>query len=77
MKLYYVETVFLGADAPNRFYFDTLNKAQDFLDGQKNGSIHKVTIITNESLNYWDGCTLCDLTYGFSIDAIQLMEVEL
>ena len=64
-ELYRVETTFLGADAPSKFYFDESIKAEKFLKEEcQNGGIEKVGIISDYRLNYSDGCTWNDLTWG-------------
>ena len=68
MKLYRVTTTFLGADAPSKLYFDTELKAKKFLgiSPQRvcNGEIETVNLVADYPLNYSDGCTMDDLTYG-------------
>ena len=68
MKLYRVTTTFVGADKPSRLYFDTEYKARKFLgipcQQSLNGEVEMVNIIANYPLNYFDGCTMNDLTYG-------------
>lgn len=66
MTLYKVTTTFLGADGPSRFYFDTKEKAQAYLDNQLNGDITKYEVIGDA--NYHDGCTYNDLSFGGEID---------
>lgn len=64
-KLYRVETTFAGADAPSKLYFDNRKKAQDYLyDICENGCVEIVSIESDYPLNYSDGCTMNDLTYG-------------
>jgi len=64
-ELYRVETTFLGADAPSKFYFDEAIKAEEFLEKEcSNGVYEPVGIISDYRLNYSDGCTWDDLTYG-------------
>lgn len=64
-KLYRVETTFAGADAPSKLYFDVHKKAQDYLyDFCTNGCVEIVSIESDYPLNYSDGCTMNDLTYG-------------
>lgn len=64
-ELYRVETTFLGADAPSKFYFDEAIKAEEFLEKEcSNGFYEPVGIISDYRLNYSDGCTWDDLTYG-------------
>lgn len=68
MILYQVSTTFLGADSPTQFYFDTLVKAESYLDNCINGEIKKFAIVPDGcfamTLNYSDGCSLDDLCYG-------------
>lgn len=68
-ELYKVCTTFPGADGPSTFYFDTADKAQKYLDSCDNGEIIKTKVSSDTPLNYSDGCTLNELTYGFEIDA--------
>ena len=64
-KLYRVETTFAGADAPSKLYFDNRKKAQDYLyDFCSNGCVEIVNIESGYPLNYSDGCTMNDLTFG-------------
>lgn len=64
MKLYKVYTTFKGANGPSHFYYDTEEKAQKFLNNQENGEIKPVEVIADYELNYSDGCTFNDLTFG-------------
>jgi putative transcriptional regulator len=66
MILYKVRSTFLGGDKPIDSYFDTKEKAQEFLDERcDNGEIIKVEVKANYELNYnHDGCSFGDLTYG-------------
>ena len=80
MKLYRVTTTFLGADAPSKVYFNTQIKARDFLGipYQKalNGEIETVNVIADYPLNYFDGCTMNDLTYGdFNAKEVEMYPV--
>ena len=73
MTLYRVTTTFLGADAPSQFYFNTAEKAEEFLDVEcQNGVYEKVDIVGKQSLNYFDGCTMNDLTFG-NFDAKEIL----
>lgn len=73
MKLYRVTTTFLGADAPSRLYFKTAEKAEQFLEKEcQNGVSEKVDIIGKHTLNYFDGCTMNDLTLG-EFDAKEIL----
>lgn len=63
--LFRLKTTHLGADAPTEYYFDTLAGAEMNLHHLSNGNIDKVVIDSNYPLNYSDGCTMADLTYGF------------
>lgn len=74
MKLYRVTTTFLGAGGPSQFYFKTSEKAENFLVTEcQNGEIEKVDVIGKQPLNYFDGCTMNDLTYGmFDAKEIEL-----
>ena len=73
MKLYRVTTTFLGADAPSQFYFKTAEKSEDFLDTEcQNGQYEKVDIVSKNPLNYFDGCTMNDLTFG-NFDAKEIV----
>ena len=64
-ELYRVETTFLGADAPSRFYFDEAEKAENFVEKEcDNGVTEIVGIISDRRLNYFDGCTWNELNYG-------------
>ena len=73
MKLYRVTTTFLGADTPSHFYFDNAEKAETFLEKEcANGVYEKVDIICNYALNYFDGCTMDDLTFG-AFDAKEIL----
>lgn len=70
-KLYRVETTFVGADKKSKLYFDNRKKAQDFLyDFCTNGCVEIVEIESSHDLNYSDGCTMNDLTYG-DFDAVE------
>lgn len=70
-KLYRVETTFVGADKKSKLYFDSRKKAQDFLyDFCTNGCVEIVEIESSHDLNYSDGCTMNDLTYG-DFDAVE------
>lgn len=64
MKLYRVTTTFIGADKPSKLYFDTAEKAKAFLADRDNGEIRLVDVRADYPLNYSDGCTMNDLTYG-------------
>lgn len=65
MKLYRVTTTFLGADAPSKFYFNSAEKAEDFLEKEcPNGVYEPVSVISRYELNFWNGCTMNDLTEG-------------
>lgn len=78
MILYQVRTTFLGAGSPSHFYFDTIGKAEAYLDNCINGEIVKLSIAPFgrlKSLNYWDGCSLDDLCYG-NFDNINVIEVD-
>ena len=66
MTLCTVTTTFLGADGASTFYFDTLDKAQNYLDDQLNGEITKYEVVGDA--NYHDGCTYNDLSFGGEID---------
>lgn len=66
MILYAATTTFLGADGASTFYFDTLDKAQNYLDDQLNGEITKFEV--KGDVNYHDGCTYNDLSFGGEID---------
>ncbi len=63
-NLYRVRTTFIGADAPSEFYFDNIKSAENYLSTLVNGEIEAVTIKADYPLNYSQGCTLADLTYG-------------
>lgn len=73
-KLYRLRTTFLGADSATELYFDTLEKAQKELESCVNGEIDLVTFEADYKLNYCDGCTYNDLTYG-NFDAV-IVNVE-
>lgn len=60
-QLFEVSTKFLGADEPTELYFDTKEKAENFLIKQDNGYITKITAESNTQINYSDGCTYNDL----------------
>lgn len=80
MKLYRVTTTFLGADAPSKVYFNTQIKARDFLgipyQNALNGEVETVNVITDYPLNYFDGCTMNDLTYGdFNAKEVEMYPV--
>lgn len=64
MRLYRVTTTFLGADGPAIVYYNTRVKARRFLNKCDNGEITIVNVTANYPLNYSDGCTMNDLTYG-------------
>ena len=66
MILYAVTTTFPEADGASTFYFDTLDKAQNYLDDQLNGEITKFEV--KGDVNYHDGCTYNDLSFGGEID---------
>lgn len=72
MTLYKVTTTFLGAYGPSTFYFDTIEKAQNYLDDQLNGEITKFEV--KGDVNYHDGCTYNDLSFGGEID-IEFKEI--
>lgn len=72
-KLYKVRTTFLGADKYSEFYFDTMEKAQNFLQKQNNGEIVKV-IAFGDGLNYSDECTFNELTFG-GIYTVKIKEI--
>ena len=76
-KLYEVRTTFLGAGSPSSFYFDTKEKARDYLEEQLNGEINTIIIESNDPLNYSDCCTYDDLTYGGYNDKKYWYEYEL
>jgi len=64
-RLYRVETTFLDADGPNRFYFDDAIKAEKFFFNEcQNGVMEIVGIISDYRLNYSDGCTWNELIYN-------------
>lgn len=65
-ELFRVTTIFGGADQTSKFYFDTEEKARFFLsnDGNNIGEIDSLIISSDSPLNYSDGCTWNDLTYG-------------
>lgn len=74
MKLYMVRTTFLGADRPSEIYFDTMEKAQKFLECEcRNGEIIPVEVSDNATYRH-DGCSYCDLK-GWE-DKITIEEVE-
>jgi len=65
MKLYRVTTTFIGADAPSKLYFDTEAKAGEYLKAEcQNGEMDVVEVVADYPLNYSDGCTMNDLTFG-------------
>lgn len=64
MKLYRLTTTWVGANGPSRYYFDTLEKALAYMARCENGEIEKVGIAADYQINYSDGCTEGDLTYG-------------
>lgn len=55
-RLYEVSTRFLGADGPTEFYFDTKEKAKNFLEKCHNGEINEVIAESDTEINYSDGC---------------------
>lgn len=63
--LYRLTTTFLGADRPQAFYFDTKSAAELNLMHLDNGAVEKVLVKSDYELNYSDGCTLNDLTWGY------------
>ena len=64
-KLYCVETTFLGADGPSKFYFDEPEKAEKFLEKEcQNGGIEIIGVISEYRLNYSDGCTWNELVFN-------------
>lgn len=63
-NLFQVTTTFSGADGASEFYFDTEEKAKNFLETCQNGESEAVKIESEYKLNYSDGCTLNDLTFG-------------
>lgn len=71
--LFKLRTTFLDADGPSTFYYDTKDKATSELVSLGfsviNGEVERVRIVTDYQPNYFDGCTLNDLTYG-NFDAI-------
>lgn len=62
--LYRVRTTWPGADKPSEYYFDTRSAAELNLMHTGNGEIERVEITSDYELNYHDGCTYDDLTYG-------------
>ena len=79
MKLYRVTTTFLGADAPSHFFFDEAEKAESFLETEcQNGFYEPVDVLLkgNVEPNYFDGCTLNDLTYGQFKAKVIVLEPE-
>ena len=65
MKLYRVTTTFIGADKPSNLYFNTEEKAKTFVMAEcQNGEIKPVDVVADYPLNYADGCTINDLTFG-------------
>lgn len=63
--LYKATTTFAGADAPTSLYFDTREKAEDFIAKQQNGETEAVTITSDAPLNYFDGCFWNDLVFPY------------
>ena len=64
MTLYKTITTYQGADGPSYSYFDTEERAQNFISSLDNGEVVKVEITADYKLNYSDGCTFNDLTFG-------------
>lgn len=63
-NLYKVTTTFFCADHSSSFYFDTIEKATRYLDSCNNGEINEVIISCDADINYSDGCTFNDFTFG-------------
>lgn len=61
----------MGADAPSDLYFNTEEKARAFLENQDNGEIRHVDVQSKYPLNYSDGCTMNDMTFG-NFDAVEI-----
>lgn len=64
--LFRVTTTFIGADKPSEFFFDTLAHAEMNLAHLDNGEVEKVVITSDYIPNFWNGCTLNDMTCGDS-----------
>ena len=64
MKLYRLTTTLPGADGSSHFYYDTKEKAEAELNGYDNGEVELVEIVADYEVNYSDGCTMNDLTFG-------------
>ena len=54
----------IGMSRPLNVYFDKWEKAQNFLAEQDCGEVDVVTLEHSDRLNYSDGCTWNELTYG-------------
>ena len=73
-QLFEVSTTFLGADEPTELYFDTKEKAENFLSKQDNGYITKITAESDTKINYFDGCTYNDLCgWGGIVNIIHMI----
>ena len=73
-QLFEVSTTFLGADDPTELYFDTKEKAENFLSKQDNGYITKIIAESNTKINYSDGCTYNDLCgWGEIVNIIHMI----
>ena len=73
LRLFEVATVRPGDKYVSGFYFDTKEKAENFLSQQENGEIHNVLVKRMEDINYFDGCSQADLSND-SYDIIIIRE---
>lgn len=73
MRLYKLTTTFSGADGASNFYYNTKAKAMKALEDLDNGEVTEVELTADYNLNYSDGCTANDLTYGnFDADEVEV-----
>lgn len=67
ITLYKVSAKWAGIimDRPQCSYYDTKQKAMDYLKNKCDcGEVTTVKISADYELNYFDGCTFNDLTFG-------------
>lgn len=73
MTLYRITTTYMGADGPTKTYYNDVTKAFKAFTACKNAEVEKVEVIADYELNYSDGCTMNDLTFG-DLDAIEIIK---
>lgn len=73
MTLYRITTTYMGADGPTKTYYNDAAKAFKAFTACKNAEVEKVEVIADYDLNYSDGCTMNDLTFG-DLDAIEIIK---